>query len=89
MDDEESLRELGLEILDSLGYQTMVRTNANEALQAFRTVPQGFDLVISDQNMLHMTGEALAEEIPRIRSRLLIILLTGFNYPVTSEKFRG
>ncbi len=86
VEDEAPLAELGREMLQSLGYNVLVRTDPLEALQAFRTVPERFDLVITNQTMPHMTGEALSREILRVRPGLPIILLTGFSHSMNAEK---
>jgi DNA-binding NtrC family response regulator len=45
-----------------------------------------FDLVITDQTMPRLTGEALVCEIRRIRTDMPIILCTGFSQTMTTEK---
>ena len=52
-------------------------TSSTEALRILRESPQAFDLLITDQTMPGMTGEALAREVWRIRPELPIILCTG------------
>jgi PAS domain S-box-containing protein len=86
VDDEESLTLLGQKMLQQLGYTAVVRTNSIEALQAFRADPFRYDLVITDQTMPNLTGDALARELLSIRPDLPIILCTGFSYTVTPEK---
>jgi CheY-like chemotaxis protein len=89
VDDEAPLVELGREMLEVLGYEVTTRTSSVEALALFRTKPQAFDLVITDQTMPNMTGEALSHELRRIRSGIPIILCTGFSYTMTDEKARA
>ena len=84
VDDEKSLADIGLQMLQRLGYQVVPRTSSVEALEAFRARPHGFDLVITDQTMPNMTGTELAREIHAVRPDIPIILCTGF-----SEKFPG
>jgi CheY-like chemotaxis protein len=59
---------------------------ATEALECFRSRPDEFDLVITDQTMPHMTGGQLAQEILKIRPGMPVILCTGFSEAVTAEK---
>ena len=61
-------------------------TSGVEALNAFRAAPQQFDLVITDQTMLTMTGEALVRALRDIRLDLPIVLCTGFSYAMTKDK---
>jgi PAS domain S-box-containing protein len=89
VDDEASLARLGQEMLERLGYTVIVRTSSVEALEAFRAMPERFDLVITDQTMPNMTGEKLARELRRIRPNIPIILCTGFSHVMTPEKARA
>ena len=89
VDDEETIVWLGKELLEQLGYTVEVQTNSVEALNIFRNDPQRFDLVITDQTMPGLTGEALSRELLRIRPELPIILCTGFSHIMTAEKAKA
>jgi PAS domain S-box-containing protein len=86
VDDEAVLAHMGQELLGHLGYRVVVHTSSLEALEDFRAAPQLFDVVITDQTMPHVTGEALAIELRRIRPDVPIILCTGFSYSMTAER---
>lgn len=85
VDDEESLARFGGEMLESLGYYAVVRMSASEALQAFRMAPQRFDLLITDQTMPNMSGDALARDCRLLRPELPIILCSGSEQPLPAE----
>ncbi len=89
VDDEKPLVDMVKQMLESLGYQVVVRTSSVEALEAFRARPDKFDLVITDQTMPNMTGEILARELLRIRPDIPIILCTGYSELITGEKARA
>ena len=89
VDDEETIVRLGKELLSPLGYTVEVHTSSQEALNVFRQDPQRFDLVITDQTMPELTGEALSRELLRIRPELPIILCTGFSHIMTAEKAKA
>jgi signal transduction histidine kinase/CheY-like chemotaxis protein len=86
IDDEEAIVRVGQRMLEKLGYQAVVHTSSLAALETFRQTPHHFDLVITDQTMPHMTGEALACELRRLRPDLPIILCTGFSHTIDAEK---
>ena len=67
------------EMLESLGYHVTSRTSSVEALEAFRSKPDAFDLVITDMTMPNMTGAELAPRLLKIRPNIPIILCTGFS----------
>lgn len=79
VDDEEALAEMGQELLEDLGYQVTVKTSSVEALTLFRTGPDQFDLIITDQTMPEITGIELAKEVMAIRPDMPVILCTGFS----------
>ena len=79
VDDEPSIVKMQQRSLEHLGYTITPHTNSIEALEAFRTSPDTFDLVITDMSMPKMTGDKFAEEIKKIRSDVPVILCTGFS----------
>ena len=89
VDDEETIVHLGKELLMQLGYTVEIHTNSVEALNVFREDPHRFDLVITDQTMPALTGEALSRELLRIRPDLPIILCTGFSHIMSAEKAKA
>jgi PAS domain S-box-containing protein len=89
VEDEEALARLGKEAMTGLGYEVMMRTSSVEALEAFRADPLRFDVVVTDQTMPNMTGEALSRELLQIRPGVPIILCTGFSHNMTLEKAKA
>ena len=79
VDDEEQLLKTLTETLKGLGYQAFPFVKPTEALRAFEENPAGFDLVITDQTMPHMTGIFLAGRIRQVRNDMPIILMTGYD----------
>lgn len=86
IDDEEALATMGRHILEQLGYCVDAMTSSQEALEVFRSNPQKFDLVITDQTMPNLTGKDLARELMRIRLDIPVILCTGFSQQVAAEE---
>jgi PAS domain S-box-containing protein len=85
VDDEESLVEIGTEILRLLGYQVTATTNSLEAFETFKKNPGRFDLVITDQTMPKMSGLELVAELLKIRPDIPIILCTGYSSKITDK----
>ena len=75
-------------MLGRLGYYVSGETRSLEALELFRTQPQQFDLVITDEVMPVMTGSKLAQELLKIRPDLPIILCTGYSETISADKVR-
>ncbi|MBG0788983.1 MAG: response regulator [Desulfovibrionaceae bacterium] len=88
VDDEKPLADIGMEMLESCGFEVVTRTSSVEALEAFKFRSRDFDLVITDQTMPNMTGMEFAREILKIRPDMPIILCTGFSDAVSYDRLR-
>jgi PAS domain S-box-containing protein len=77
VDDESVLRDMGRKMLEQLGYTVNVQPGSLEALEAFRTAPQEFHLVVTDLTMPGLTGIELAVELHNTRPDVPVILCTG------------
>jgi PAS domain S-box-containing protein len=86
VDDEKMLVDIGEQVLQRLGYHVVSRTSSIEALELFKAKPDYFDLVITDQTMPGMTGDALARELLRIRPTLPVIICTGYSQTIDHER---
>jgi CheY-like chemotaxis protein len=89
VDDEETLIQIGRQMLERLGYRVVARTSPIEASEAFRANPDGFDLVITDQTMPNMTGDRLAKQLMAIKPEIPIILCSGFSELTDEKKARA
>jgi PAS domain S-box-containing protein len=79
VDDEEDLVYAGEKMLRRLGYDPVVFQSSLKALEAFKAMPESFDLIITDQSMPHVSGIELAREALRIRPEIPIIICSGFS----------
>jgi PAS domain S-box-containing protein len=86
VDDEMMLAGIGQQMLKRLGYDVVARTSPVEALELFKAKPEHFDLVVTDQTMPGMTGDALAREMMRIRPGLPVIICTGYSQSIDERK---
>jgi PAS domain S-box-containing protein len=88
VDDEESIRALLREVLESCGLDVRVACDAGEALRAVDRCEDGFDLVVTDLTMPGMTGTALAHELRRRGVRGPVLLLSGYGERLTEQELR-
>jgi PAS domain S-box-containing protein len=79
VDDEQAIVKLGIRMLERIGYTVTGKTSSTEALELFKSNPDGFDLVITDMTMPIMLGTELAEKILKIRNDIPILICTGFS----------
>jgi PAS domain S-box-containing protein len=89
VDDEESQVRSVEPVLQRLGYRVTVEMDPRKALDRFRSQPEAFDLVITDQVMPYLPGNRLAQELLVIRPDIPIILCTGFSDLVDEGKAKA
>ena len=78
VDDEEALVFVMTRLLKRLGYRSTGYSDADEALQAFRTNPQDFHAVITDMAMPKMSGAHLAHELRALRPGMPVAIASGY-----------
>lgn len=79
VDDETSVAQIEMQMLNRLGYEVTVHTSSRQALECFRSDPERFDLLLSDVTMPEITGEKLAQQVLAIRPDIPVLLCTGFS----------
>lgn len=89
IDDESVIVNMEKDMLEDLGYDVAARTSSIEALEAFKSQPRLYDLIITDQTMPKMNGAALAKEITDIRRDIPVILCTGFSEQISHARAKS
>ncbi len=89
VDDEETITKLEKQMLERLGYKVTSHINCLDALEVFKANPNFFDLLITDMNMPHMTGDQLAKKIKSIRPDFPVIICTGFSERLDKENAKA
>ncbi|MBN8525697.1 MAG: PAS domain S-box protein [Planctomycetes bacterium] len=88
-DDEESLRALGAEMLESLGYSVIMAENGREAVAIFRERRAWIDLVILDLTMPHLDGTEAFRELRSIDPQVKVVLASGYTQEDVAARFAG
>jgi two-component system, cell cycle sensor histidine kinase and response regulator CckA len=86
VDDEPLILKLFQQRLENLGYRVYATTDPVDGLKTFEADSDGFDLIITDMAMPHMTGDQLAAKILSIRPEIPIMLCTGYSEKISPEK---
>jgi CheY-like chemotaxis protein len=71
VDDEPAMAALGQEVLTRLGYQVVACHSSAEALALCRTAMPPFDLVMTDDTMPRLTGDALIRALRQLQPMAL------------------
>ncbi len=89
VDDEREIAQTGKDFLELMGYTVTVKTDSLEALETFRSDPDWFDVIVTDQMMPHMTGLEFARKLKEIKPDIPIIITTGYSEEITEESIQS
>ena len=79
VDDEESLRQLGIRTLRSAGYAVTTASSGEEGLEEYRKKGEQIKLVIMDLGMPGMGGHKALKAILKINPAAKIIVASGYS----------
>ncbi len=85
VDDERALVELAEETVAGLGYEPVGFTSSRAALEAFRTAPNRFDAVLSDESMPELVGTEFVRQIRSLNASIPVLLMSGHGEAVTER----
>ena len=88
VDDEETVRGIGSEMLKELGFCTITANDGRDALEIFKNRPE-ITLVILDLTMPHMDGEQCFRELRQMKPDVKVIMSSGYNEQEVTQKFAG
>jgi C4-dicarboxylate-specific signal transduction histidine kinase/ActR/RegA family two-component response regulator len=88
VDDEETVRGVGTEMLKELGFDVLTACDGRDALEVFK---KNLDtrFVILDLTMPHMDGEQCFRELHQVKPGVKVIMSSGFNEQEVTQKFVG
>ncbi|MDU0457794.1 MAG: response regulator [Geobacteraceae bacterium] len=88
VDDEETVRGIGGEMLRELGFEVVTANDGRDALEIFRE-RNDINFVILDLTMPHMDGEQCFRELRRLNPDVKVIMSSGYNEQEVTRKFVG
>lgn len=86
VDDEPVLCELLVEMLETLGHQAVGATSSEEAFRLLNV--DNYDVVITDLGMPNISGWKIAEAAKQDHPDTYVILLTGWDNPLSGQPGR-
>lgn len=89
VEDEDSVRHVACEILESHGYRVHSASDGMEALAVYERFPGRFDALLTDVVMPQMKGTELAERLRRRQDDLVVIFMSGYNEESVFSGWRG
>jgi two-component system, cell cycle sensor histidine kinase and response regulator CckA len=88
VDDEETVREIGSEMLKEFGFQVITAGDGQEGIDIFKVTP-GIAFVILDLTMPHLDGEQCFRELRKLAPGVKVIMTSGYNEHEVTQKFVG
>ena len=87
VDDEEPVRAMLADAVESAGHRATVVEGGVEAIARFRAEP--FDVVLTDLAMPRVSGWQVARAVKQIAPRVPVFLITGFGVELSPEERRA
>jgi CheY-like chemotaxis protein len=79
VDDEEMVLEVGVQLLEKLGYRVIQAMNGEQAIALYQKHQDLIDLVILDIIMPGMDGAAVFDQLQQIQSEVKVLLASGYS----------
>jgi len=91
VDDEELIRDLGSKILTKAGYQVIMASTGEEALETYQARGTAIALVLLDLIMPQMGGKPCLEGLLRINPAVNVVIASGYsaNHPTRDALAAG
>ena len=78
VDDEIAIAETMESVLTNLGYKVTVFSDSMTTLEAIKTNPNDFDMLITDYSMPQLTGLEIAKKLKEAGLNIPVILISGY-----------
>ena len=85
VDDDQGVRELAASTLERAGLTVLLASDGREGLELFRRHADEIRVVILDRTMPSVSGDAVFEEIHRIRPNTPVVLISGYSEEVALD----
>jgi len=79
VDDEKIILNVGMELLQSMGYQVFVAGSGKEAIEVFKENQDKIDMIILDTIMPGMGGSETYEKLKEINPHIKVLLSSGYD----------
>jgi CheY-like chemotaxis protein len=85
VEDEDSLREVAREVLESSGYRVLTASCGTEALSVSASHPEPVRLLLADVVMPGMSGPELADRLRPQRPEMSVLFMSGYAEEVVAQ----
>jgi len=89
VDDDSSVRDVLSEVLHGFGYSILTASDGEAGVKLFKEQKDKIELVICDVSMPKLDGQEVMERIRRIKSKVPIMFITGYQDSSVDEEVLG
>ena len=79
VDDEQIILDVGKEMMEALGYEVLLATAGEEAIQCYKDHKENIDLVILDMILPGMSGKEIYTILKGINENIKVLVSSGYN----------
>ncbi|HEX8280087.1 MAG TPA: response regulator, partial [Chthoniobacterales bacterium] len=81
VEDEEMLRELGIQILEGEGYRVLVAKDGEEAVEVFTANRDAIGIVVCDLGLPRLSGRDVFMKMKAAKPSVRVIIVSGYLEP--------
>ena len=89
VDDEDSVRTLGARMLERIGFQVLVASDGQEALELYQVRQGEIVLVLLDLTMPYMDGEETFQQLRCFDPQVRVVMTSGYTETEMALRFTG
>jgi DNA-binding NtrC family response regulator len=89
VEDNQDIGEFAAQLLDDLGFQSILVSNATDGLAQIEQAPDAIDLVFSDVVMPGMNGVEFARIVHDRWPQIPVVLTSGYSHVLAEEAKHG
>ena len=86
MDDEDSIVEIGQQLLEILGYKVILSKSGEDTVNVYKKEQNIIDLIILDMIMPGMSGGDTFDKLKEINSEVKVLLSSGYSLNGQAER---
>ncbi len=86
-DDEDSVRTLGARMLERIGFQVLVASDGQEALELYQVCQREIVLVLLDLTMPYMDGEETFQRLRHFDPQVRVVMTSGYAETEMAARF--
>ena len=87
VDDDQSVRDVGKNMLEKIGFNVITAADGQEAVEIFRSRADEINCVLLDLTMPRLSGEESFHELRKIRKDIRVIIYSGYSEEATIQRF--